>query len=214
MKRFFHTLIISAAFLSAPHLVSAEQKADATGLESLSFIEIMNSVDLGKYSELVQKFQKREAQTRLMNGKFSPKSDCTVETYRNREVLLVTIPARLLFAPNQTSLKPGAEEYLQPFRRYLKEPDMFRVVITMHTDNTGSEEYRDQLTLDRVEAVYDWFETMEPDTRFLFPFAMGDELPLTENTSMEGRDSNRRLEVYLVPGTKMLEQAKKGRIAF
>lgn len=31
---------------------------------------------------------------------------------------------------------------------------------------------------------------------------------------MTNRAKNRRLEVYLVPGKKMLEQAKKGRIVF
>lgn len=39
-------------------------------------------------------------------------------------------------------------------------------------------------------------------------------MPLVENNSLTNRERNRRLEVYLVPGTKMLEQAKKGRIVF
>ena len=43
---------------------------------------------------------------------------------------------------------------------------------------------------------------------------MADEMPLKANTSMENRDANRRLEIYLMPGEKMVEQAKKGRIAF
>lgn len=202
----------AASFCVQPAFAAEPNTVDE--LANMTFIEMVNSVDLGKQSELIQKFQKREAQTKLMNGKYNPKGECTVETYRNREVLLLTIPARLLFAPNSTDLKPGAAEYLQPIRRYLKDPDMYRVMLVMHTDNTGSEEYRDRLTLQRVDAVYDWFEDSGSDTRYLFPFAMGDELSLEENTSMENRDHNRRLEIYLVPGTKMLEQAKKGRIAF
>jgi len=31
---------------------------------------------------------------------------------------------------------------------------------------------------------------------------------------MSNRDKNRRLEFYLMPGRKMVEQAKKGRIVF
>lgn len=207
------TVAISSFLFTAVNSAAADANSPEE-LANMSFIEMVNSVDLGKQSELIQKFQKREAQTKLMNGKFNPKGECTVETFRNREVLLLTIPARLLFAPNATELKPGASEYLQPLRRYLKDPEMYRVMLVMHTDNTGSEEYRDNLTLQRVDAVFDWFEESGSDTRYLFPFAMGDELPLVDNMSMENRDSNRRLEVYLVPGTKMLEQAKKGRIAF
>ncbi len=211
LKRTLTAIAAVGLLFASVNLNAANPTED---LSNLSFIEMVNSVDLGKYSDLIQKFQKREAQTKLMNGKFNPKSECTVETYRNREVLLLTIPARLLFAPNSTELKKEAADYFQPLRRYLKDPDMYRVMIVMHTDNTGSEEYRDRLTMERVDAVYDWFEASGSDTRFLFPFAMGDELPLEDNTTMESRDRNRRLEIYLVPGTKMLEQAKKGRIAF
>lgn len=185
-----------------------------TELDDMTFIEMVNSVDVGKSSALIQKFQKKEATGKLMNGPYGPKSGCTVETFRNREVLLVTIPARLLFAPNQTELKEDATNYLAPIKRYLKDPDMFRVMLVMHTDNTGSEAYRDNLTLGRVDSVFEYFDTSGADTSFLFPYAMGDELPLMENNSIENRDRNRRLEIYLVPGSKMVEQAKKGRIIF
>lgn len=183
-------------------------------LDELDFIEMLNSVDVSKTSDLIQKFQTKEGKTRLLNGKYNPKGECTVEAYRNKEVLLVTIPAHLLFTPNSTDLKKEAGEYLAPIRRYLKEPDMYRVMLVMHTDNTGSETYREQLTADRVNAVFDWFENSGSDTRYLFSYALGDDMPLRPNDSMENRDNNRRLEIYLVPGEKMLEQSKKGKISF
>lgn len=185
-------------------------------LDNMSFIDMVNSVDLGKQSELIQKFQTKEGKTRLLNGKYNPRNtDCTVEAFRNKEVLLVTIPASYLFSPNDTVLSPGAYEYLSPIKRYLKDPGMYRVLLVMHTDNTGSEAYRDKLTISRVNSVFDWFDNSGADTRYLFSYAMGDEQPLREgNNSLADRAANRRLEIYLVPGKKMLEQAKKGRIAF
>ncbi len=183
-------------------------------LDELDFIEMLNSVDVSKASELIQKFQTKEGKTRLLNGKYNPKGECTVEAYRNKEVLLVTIPAHLLFSPNDTELKTGAADYLSPIRRYLKDPDMYRVMLVMHTDNTGSEHYREQLTADRVNAVFDWFDNSGSDTRYLFSYALGDDMPLRPNDSMENRDKNRRLEIYLVPGESMLNQAKKGKISF
>lgn len=191
-----------------------ETKERIESLDNLGFIEMLNSVDPGQASDLVQKFQTKEGKTRLLNGKYNPKGECTVEAYRNKEVLLVTIPAHLLFGPNMTTLKESAGDYLSPIRRYLKEPDMYRVMIVMHTDNTGSDSYREQLTADRVNAVFDWFDESGSDTRYLFSYALGDDMPLKPNDSMENRDRNRRLEIYLVPGTKMVEQAKKGRISF
>ena len=202
-----------------PTLVSAKvnekiEPGRISALDEMDFIEMLNSVETGKASSLIQKFQAKEGKNRLLNGRYNPSGECKVEAFRNKEVLLITIPAHLLFDPNETTLKSGAEDYLSPIRRYLKEPDMFRVMLVMHTDNTGSEEYRDKVTMDRVNAVFDWFEESGSDTSYLFSYALGDEMPLRPNDSMENRRQNRRLEIYLVPGEKMVQQALKGRIAF
>lgn len=183
-------------------------------LDDMDFLEMLNSVETGTASSLIQKFQAKEGKTKLLNGKYNPSGECTVEAYRNKEVLLITIPAHLLFDPNETELKPGAQDYLVPIKRYLKDPDMFRVLLVMHTDNTGSEDYRELITVERVNSVFDWFEDSGVNTSYLFSYALGDGMPLKTNNSMENRDKNRRLEIYLVPGKKMVEQAKKGRIAF
>lgn len=197
--------------------VSDEKKESLQRIQSLDdldFIEMLNSVDVGSTSALIQKFQAKEGRTKLLNGKYNPNGECTVEAYRNKEVLLVTIPAHLLFGPNMTTLRPDAEDYLAPIRRYLKDPDAFRVMLVMHTDNTGSDEYREEITTDRVNSVFDWFCNTNSDTRYLFSYSLADAMPLVPNNSMENRKKNRRLEIYIVPGTKLVEQAKKGRITF
>lgn len=184
-------------------------------LEELNFLELLNSVPLdSKSADLIRKFQEKEGRNRLFGRDYNANSGCTVETFRNKEVLLVTIPAAKLFAPNDITLRPDAASVLTPLKRYLREPDMYRVLMVMHTDNTGSDVYRDYLTEERSKAITEWFEENGSDTSYLFPFAFGDDMPLVENNSMTNRERNRRLEVYLVPGKKMLEQAKKGRIVF
>lgn len=197
-----------------PRKETTEANSRIEALDELEFIDMLYSVDVGKNSDLIQKFQTKEGKNRLLNGKYNPKGECSVEAFRNKEVLLVTIPAHLLFAPNMTELKSNASEYLAPIKRYLKDPDMYRVLLVMHTDNTGSEEYRDQLTADRVNSVFDWFDNSGIDTKYLFSYALGDSMPLKPNDSIDNRKKNRRLEIYLMPGKKMVEQAQKGRIAF
>lgn len=187
-------------------------------LEDLTFTQMLKSVDLSvdpKAADLIRKFQDLEARQKLMNGPLSPKNGgCTIEAFRKKEVILITVPAELLFAPNDTELKASASKLLTPIKRYLKDPDMFRVLLVMHTDNTGSEEYRENITAERVDAVTSWFDNSGADTSYLFSYAFGDDAPLVENTSMENRARNRRLEIYLMPGDKMLEEAKKGKIDF
>lgn len=204
----------AVCFAASPSTLKDDGDQRIEELDDLDFIEMLNSVDPGSGSALIQKFQAKEGKNKLLNGVYNPSGECKVEAFRNKEVLLITIPAHLLFEPNETELKSKASEYLTPIRRYLKDPDMFRVLLVMHTDNTGSEEYRERLTVERVNSVFDWFEDSGSNTKYLFSYALGDDMPLRPNDSMENRKNNRRLEIYLVPGTKMVEQAKKGRIAF
>lgn len=187
-------------------------------LDTLSFVEMINSVDLGDQSKFVQQFQEKKARAELIpkfDHERARREGYSVETYRNKEIIVVTIPAKFLFAPNDTVLLPKVGEILSPFKKFLRQPlDTYRVLLLMHTDNTGSELYRDQLTLKRVNAVFDWFEDQGTDTSYLFPYAMGDEWPMVPNDSQQNRNTNRRLEIYLMPGEKMLEMAKKGKIEF
>lgn len=228
MRRHLKTLIkglilAGGVLLLAPAPLQAQSKSAPVTetnqrieeLDELSFTEMINSVELDKKSsDLIQKFQDKEGRARLHNKEYNSRNGCLVETYRNKEVLLVTIPASKLFAPNEVELRKEASALLAPLKRYLKDPDMYRVLLVMHTDNTGSEEYREHITEQRSNAVFDWFANEGADTRYLFSYAFADDMPLVENNSMSNRDKNRRLEVYLVPGKKMLEQAKKGRIVF
>lgn len=211
-KKWLWYVIVMCALLF-PGRVHAAKPVEELQLDTLSFIEMINSVDLGDQSEFIQQFQNKEARAKLL-PKFNGNDGCSVENYRNKEVLLVTIPARLLFAPNETLLNDKAGEYLAPFKRYLRQPDTYRVLLVMHTDNTGSPQYRDDITEERVESIFEWFEEQGSNTSFLFPYAMSDDMPIYENDSQKNREANRRLEIYLMPGEKMLEQAKKGRIEF
>ena len=183
-------------------------------LDNLSNEELIMSVPLGKQSELISTFQGKEA-IRLFRGEYKASSGCNVETYRDREVIIITIPAANLFAPNDTDLAEGASSFLLPLKRYLNKqrPDMYRVLLVMHTDNTGSTSYTDALSLERVESIYEFLDEKGVDTRYLFPTAAGATDPIRGNNTVEGRAANRRLEIYLIPGTGMLEEAKKGRIA-
>ena len=215
----YKSLLIVLALVIGVGMIKAQNKGTvpqrSVELDDMSFIEMINSVELDKKSaDLIRKFQDKEGRSRLHNREYNAKNGCTVETFRNKEVLLITIPASKLFMPNEVELREDVSALLNPIKRYLKDPDMYRVLLVMHTDNTGSDAYRDNITEERAAAVFDWFATHNTNTTYLFPYAYGDEIPLVENNSMSHRDKNRRLEIYLMPGKKMLEQAKKGRIVF
>ena len=210
MKNLLKTLIFSSLFILLPFISQAQTELDEMTKEELLF-----SLALGKQAPLIKKFQEKEA-TRLLNNNYNPKKNgCNIETMRSGEVIIITIPTDLLFLPNERTLIDDCDNLLSPIQRYLKTPDFYRVLLVMHTDDTGSETYTDELSLDRVDAVFDWFETHNTNTTYLFPTASGASEPLfgTKNNTVKNRAKNRRLEIYLIPGEEMLRQAKLGRIA-
>lgn len=215
LKTFFKCCLVAALFIPVANSEAQTTLKRIDELDELSFREMINSVELdAKSADLIRKFHEKEGRIRLYNKVYNSRNASMVETYRNKEVLLVTIPASKLFSPNEVEVRKDAAALLAPLKRYLKDPDMYRVLLVMHTDNTGSEKYREHITEERSTALFDWFVKEGCDTRYLFSYAYGDDMPLKENNSLANREKNRRLEVYLVPGRKMLEQAKKGRIVF
>ena len=137
------------------------------------------------------------------------KSNYDVEIMRDDEVIVVTIPASQLFEANDTVLTEVGQLLLKPFLRMIKNPGFYKMLLVMHSDNTGSEVYTLNLTRQRVNAVFDWFDE-NGSVDYVVPYALGETDPIVDNNSVENRKRNRRLEIYLVPEKTMLQQAKKG----
>ena len=167
--------------------------------QNLATPEIKN-----KLKDAVQDFQYKQAVELI-------KQNYEVELTRDNEVIIVTIPAERLFASNDTVLAATGPAALKPMLRYLKNPGFYKLLLVMHSDDTGSKAYTVRLTRSRVNAVYDWFDA-NGDVDYIVPYALGSNDPLNANDSMEKRRKNRRLEIYIVPNGVMLEQAKRGAI--
>lgn len=168
--------------------------------ENLMTPEIKND----KQADRIQEFQYSMAVA-------FKQSNYDVEIMRDDEVIVITIPASQLFDPNDTVLNRLGEEQLKPFLRMLNNPGFYKLLLVMHSDNTGSSEYTLNLTRQRVNAIFDWFEE-NGSVDYVVPYALGETDPIVDNNSVESRKTNRRLEIFLIPEQTMLQQAKKGRI--
>ncbi len=139
----------------------------------------------------------------LYNDKF------IVETMRNGEVVVVTIPLDKLFVPNELTLLESAPKLLDRFRQYFSPPETFKIVLAVHSDNTGSESYLNGLTEGRVNALLDYFEGKGLDVTNVVGFPMGDSQPIDDNDSRAGRAANRRLEIFIIPDKGLIKKQKK-----
>ena len=196
-------LLLVACMVMPTQLQARKKKVDIYDLSLDDNLETPE-IDNAKHSQRVQDYQYDVAVS-------LKKQNYDVELMRDGEVIVITLPAGQLFAPNDTALTSLGMVSLKPLLKFLDNPGFYKMLLVMHSDNTGSDKYTLNLTRQRVNAVYDWLDE-KASVDFVVPYALGDTDPITDNNSMESRKRNRRLEIYLVPEEVMLNQAKKGNI--
>ena len=196
--------VLAALFITCP--VSSFARDDMDDIYELSLDENLSTPEIknDKQADKIQDFQYDMAVA-------FKRSNYDVEIMRDDEVIVITIPASQLFNPNDTVVNSVGEALLKPFLRMLKNPGFYKMLLVMHSDNTGSSEYTLNLTRQRVNAIFDWFDE-NGSVDYVVPYALGDTDPVVDNNSVENRKRNRRLEIFLVPEKTMLQQAKKGNI--
>lgn len=156
--------------------------------------------------ELKEKHYVRSYMRRMANELAN--KNFTVDLDRDDEVVVVTLPAESLFLPNDTLLSPRYGKALDPLIACLKDPGMFKLVYVVHSDNTGSADYNMELSQQRVNTIYDLLLEKVSEDQVIIPFAMGDTDPIDTNDTRKGRQANRRVEFYFVPGPEMILDAR------
>lgn len=136
------------------------------------------------------------------------KGGMSVTSTREGEVLEITVPCSELFAPSSTELKPAAATLLKPLGIIVRDPGRYKLLITVHTDDTGDDQYADSITAERANALDDFLWTLagETDTNTI-PYGLGRDEPLGPNNSIPSRAANRRVEFIVVPDKDMLRAA-------
>jgi hypothetical protein len=204
---------VAAAVLTTGLFAASAQKGDASqeqlvDLSELTLEETIMLPDVpNKQASYIKEYMKREAQALQKMG-------YKVETTRKGEVVIATIPADELFAPNDTALLETGAEKLKPFLPYFRTHGKFKVILAMHSDDTGSSEYLYGLTEKRIVALYDYFDKHAAQTDMLQGYPMADSDPLRDKgyTSAADRRANRRLEIFIVPGPMLIVDAKNKKI--
>lgn len=155
-----------------------------------------------KYHKFIADYMLREAQNILKQG-------YKVETERNGEVIVVTIPASKLFLPNAFELEVSGQKLIEPFSAYLKTENRFKIIMAMHSDDTGSPSYLENLTGERLQAAMSFLENQSTHPEQIVGYAMASDEPIQPNSNIANRALNRRLEIYIIPGTELINQAAK-----
>ena len=104
-------------------------------------------------------------------------------------------------ASNSSALQPNFFGVLTSVGKVLTEYDKTVVEVAGHTDSTGSDSHNMALSQRRANTVGEYLYTQGIMDQRIIAVGMGEHHPVADNTTAEGREMNRRVEITLVPVT-------------
>lgn len=101
----------------------------------------------------------------------------------------------VLFDTGKDTLKPGAELNIDRLSKYLQGSPETKIIVEGHTDNRGSEEYNEDLSNRRAQAVAKALESHGISADRIEAVGRGKNYPVASNEDSAGRQQNRRVEI-------------------
>ena len=104
----------------------------------------------------------------------------------------------ILFDVNRAALWPGSGEVIDTVADMLKANPDLGIEVQGHTDSTGTADRNRQLSLERARAVAAALSLYGVEAKRLVPRGFGQDQPVADNATEEGRQQNRRVELVRV----------------
>lgn len=111
--------------------------------------------------------------------------------------LRLDVPSDISFAVGRADINPRLRPILDQFASGLNQQQNTDVRIVGHTDNTGSDELNNRLSLDRAQSVKDYLSSRGVPANAIQVAGRGEREPVADNSTEAGRAKNRRVEIFL-----------------
>ncbi len=113
----------------------------------------------------------------------------------------VSLPDKMSvhFPFDSDEFTPGEEieQFILDSKKYLEANQGATILLTGYTDAIGTEEYNQELGLNRAQSVEDYFQNQGYDEEDISLISRGENEPVADNSNPEGRALNRRVEITI-----------------
>ncbi len=122
-----------------------------------------------------------------------------VSVTRSGDNLILNMPGNVTFATDQSEVKSQFFPVLNSVSLVLKEFDKTFIHVAGHTDSTGSLEHNQGLSDRRASSVGAYLRAQGIRSERVLEKGYGPQHPIATNSTPEGRQTNRRVELTLEP---------------
>jgi OOP family OmpA-OmpF porin len=114
-----------------------------------------------------------------------------------------TVSATALFDFDKYALKPAGKEAINGIDEEIKasKAKVIDINVVGHTDSIGTEEYNQELSVRRANAVKEFMVSEGIDPGIIDVKGMGEADPVASNSTAAGRAENRRVEISVAVET-------------
>lgn len=113
------------------------------------------------------------------------------------------------FATEKYNIEGQSREALLALANIFKEYPQTNILVEGHTDSTGSDAYNLTLSKNRAQAVTNFLKQQGIDSGRIETKWYGESQPKYDNSTVEGRSKNRRVEMAIVASPELIEEAKR-----
>ena len=124
------------------------------------------------------------------------------------EGIKITFASGILFDIDKSTLQPAAQENLTKLAAILNKYSDTEVLIEGHTDNTGSNEHNMDLSIRRAQSVANYLEGQNVSPTRFRSMGYGEDQPIADNETIDGRTQNRRVEIAIFANDKLKKAAE------
>lgn len=136
--------------------------------------------------------------------------EAKIESVQDGQAIRVTFDSGILFATGKSLLSESSKLSLRKLAENLAQNPQTNIQIVGHTDNTGSDRVNDPLSVERAKSVYNYLNSQGIVNTRMEYVGKGSREPIADNASAQGRQDNRRVEIYILASQAMIDEAQSG----
>lgn len=125
-----------------------------------------------------------------------------VDVQRDGDEIKLVMPSGITFDTNSAAIKPGFQATLDQVASTLTEYEKTMVDVYGHTDSSGNDSINIPLSNNRAQSVASYLTSKGVNSARLGVKGLGASYPIGDNTTADGKQANRRVEIKLLPVTQ------------
>lgn len=179
---------------------TTESRSDSINREKTSVYESIVKIERGRASELKAKLEEENAKNRALredaNRKFNELQSELIKVRKDVRGTIISM-SDLLFAFDKADLTNDLKTALAKIAGILSVYKKCTVLVEGHTDNIGTAEYNKDLSTRRASNVKEYLVAQGVEAGRLTSVGYGFNKPVATNTTKEGRQKNRRVDLVV-----------------